>query len=139
VRKQTARRSERSGVEDVERYLAAVPEPARSTLQKIRSAVRSAAPKEATEALSYQIPTFRYKGGLVAFAAFSKHCSFFPMSLAVMEQFREELRDLPTSKGTIRFPSDKPLPAVLVKKVVKARIAENRSREQRRTARSAGR
>ena len=73
-------------------------------LEKIRKAVRSAAPVEATEAISYQIPTFKYQGGLVAFAAFSKHCSFFPMSMAVIAQFKEELKRLETSKGTIRFP-----------------------------------
>jgi uncharacterized protein YdhG (YjbR/CyaY superfamily) len=116
---------------DVEEYLAAVPEPARSTLNKIREAIRSAAPPEATEALGYGMPTFRYKGGLVGYAAFKEHCSFFPMSLAVMAAFQDELKKFPTSKGGIRFPLDKPLPAVLVKKMVKACVAEKDRKKQR--------
>src|SRR6202158_5454424 len=72
---------------NTDEYLAGVPEPARSTLNKVRAAIRSAVPPEATEAISYRMPTFRYKGALLAFAAFSKHCSMFPMSLAVMEAF----------------------------------------------------
>jgi len=77
------------------------------------------------------MPTFRYKGALVAFAAFSKHCSFFPMSGSVLEAFQEELKGYETSKGTIRFPVDKPLPAALVKKLVKARVAQNESKNAR--------
>jgi uncharacterized protein YdhG (YjbR/CyaY superfamily) len=88
-------------------------------------------PPEATEAISYQIPTFKYKGSLVAYAAFSNHCSFFPMSMSVMRAFKSDLKNLDTSKGTIRFPLDKPLAAGLVKKLVKARIAENEQRKRR--------
>src|SRR5437016_3349319 len=102
----------------VDEYLASVPEPARSTLSKVRAAIRAAAPPEATEAIGYRIPMFRYKGGLVAYAAFSKHCSFFPMSLAVMAAFEDQLAGYETFKGTIHFPVDKPLPAALVKKLV---------------------
>ena len=116
---------------DVEEYLAGVPEPARGTLNRVRAAIRSAAPAEAKEAISYRIPTFRYKGPLVGFAAFSNHCSLFPMNPAVIEAFRNELKDFDTSKGTIRFPVDKPLPAALVKKLVKARIAEKEHKKQR--------
>jgi len=116
---------------DVEGYLARVSEPARSTLMRIRAAIRSAVPPETTEAISYGMPTFRYHGALVGFAAFSKHCSFFPMSVAVMEAFADDVKGFPTSKGTIRFPIDKPLPAALVKKLVKARIAENEARQKR--------
>ena len=117
---------------NVDEYLAGVPEPARSTLQRVRAVIRSVVPPEATEAISYRIPMFKYKGALVGFAAFSQHCSFFPGSATVTETFNEELRAFHTSKGTIRFPVDKPLPSALVKKVVKARIAENERREQRR-------
>lgn len=110
---------------NVDEYLAGVPEPARSTLKKIRAMIRSAVPPEATEAISYRIPTFKYKGSLLAFAAFSKHCSLFPMSLAVAAACKKELKAFPTSsKGTIRFPVDQPLPAALVKRIVKARFAE---------------
>jgi|SRR5208337_3425842 len=107
----------------VEDYLALVPEPARSTLERMRLAIRSALPAEATEAISYGIPAFKYKGTLVWFAAFSNHCSFFPTA-SVIKAFKNELQGYKTSKGTIHFPVDKPLPAALVKKMVKARLAE---------------
>ena len=116
-------------IKDVEAYLAAVPEPARTTLARIRAAIRSAVPPEATEGISYGMPAFRYKGPLVGYAAFPNHCGLYPMNPAVIEAFREELNKYETSKGTIRFPVDKPLPATLVKKLVKARVAEN---EQKR-------
>ena len=87
---------------DVDEYLARVPEPAQSTLKKIRAAIRSAVPPEATEAISYGIPTFKYKGPLVWFAAFSNHCSLFPTA-SVIEAFKNELKDFSTSKGTIHF------------------------------------
>ncbi|PYT19808.1 MAG: hypothetical protein DMG58_35470, partial [Acidobacteria bacterium] len=102
---------------NIDEYLAGVPEPARSTLNKIRAVIRSAVPPEATEAISYGMPTFKYKGSLVAFAAFSNHCSFFPMSLSVIEAFKNELKPFQTSKGTLQFPVDKPLPAALLKKL----------------------
>jgi len=110
-------------------YLAGVPEPARSTLNKVRAAIRSAVPPEATEAISYGMPTFKYKGSLVWFAAFSNHCSFFPTA-SVIEAFKNELKGFSTSKGTIHFPVDKPLSAALVKKLVKARIAQNERKKQ---------
>lgn len=116
----------------VDEYLAATPEPARSTLNKVRAMIRSAVPKEATEVISYRIPTFKYKGSLLAFAAFSKHCSLFPMSLSVMEMFQDELKGYHTFKGTIHFPLDKAPPAALVKKLVKARIAQNEQKLARR-------
>jgi len=114
---------------DVDEYLAAVAEPARSALNKIRATIRSVAP-EATETISYRIPTFRYAGRpLVGFAAFSNHCSLFPMNSTLIEAFK--LKDFPTSKGAIRFPVDKPLPAALVKKLVTARVAENERKKPR--------
>jgi uncharacterized protein YdhG (YjbR/CyaY superfamily) len=109
---------------NIDEYLAGVPEPARTTLEKVRATIRSAVPPETTEAISYRMPTFRYKGALLAFAAFSKHCSLFPMSLAVMAAFQNELKGYDTARGTIHFPLDKPLPATLLKKLVKARLAE---------------
>jgi uncharacterized protein YdhG (YjbR/CyaY superfamily) len=114
--------------ENVDEYLAGVPEPARSTLKNIRAAIRSAVPPEATETISYRIPAFRYKGVLVWFAAFSNHCSFFPTA-AVIEEFKNELKGFSISKGTIQFPTDKPLPAALVKKMVKARVAQIESKK----------
>jgi uncharacterized protein YdhG (YjbR/CyaY superfamily) len=118
-RKPTAKSS--AAPKTIDEYLARVPEPARGILQKIRSAIRSAAPPETTEAISYGMPTFKYKGSLVWFGAFSKHCSLFPTA-SVIEQFRNELKGFATSKGTIKFTMDKPLPIALVKKMVKARV-----------------
>jgi uncharacterized protein YdhG (YjbR/CyaY superfamily) len=99
-------------------------------LNKIRATIRSVAPPEATEIISYGLPAFKYKGVLVWFAAFSNHCSLFPGS-SVIEAFKNELKGFSTSKGTIQFPLDKPLPAGLVKKLVKARIAENKRKKER--------
>lgn len=124
-----------SGSGDVDKYLAKVPQPARTTLQKIRGMIRSAAPREATEAISYGIPAFKYKGMLVAYAAFANHCSFFPASGELLKEFAEDLKDYPCSKGTIRFGVDKPLPATLVKKLVKARAAKNESKMKAKKAR----
>jgi uncharacterized protein YdhG (YjbR/CyaY superfamily) len=115
---------------DIDEYLAGVPEPARGTLNKVRAAIRAAVPPEATEAITYRMPTFKYKGSLVAFAAFKNHCSLFPMSMAVIAAFKDELKGFHTSKGTIHFPLDKPLPAVLLKKMVKARVAQNEERKR---------
>jgi uncharacterized protein YdhG (YjbR/CyaY superfamily) len=116
--------------ENVDDYLAAVPEPARTTLNKVRAAIRSAVPKETIEGISYGMPAFKYKGWLVAYAAFKDHCSFFPMSGSVIEAFKTELGDHRTSKGTIQFPVDKPLPAALIKKLVKARVVQNEARKK---------
>jgi uncharacterized protein YdhG (YjbR/CyaY superfamily) len=107
----------------VDEYLAGIPEPARTTLKKVRAVIRSAAPPEATECISYGIPTFEYKGMLASFAAFSDHCSLFPGAGPIIE-FKDELKNLKTAKGTIRFAPDKPLPATLLKKMLKARIKE---------------
>jgi uncharacterized protein YdhG (YjbR/CyaY superfamily) len=115
----------------VDEYLAGVPEPAHGTLQKIRAMIRAAAPPEATEAISYGIPAFRCQGALVGYAAFKDHCSFFPMSAALIEQFKSDLKKYSTSTGTIRFPLDKPLPKALVTKIVKARVAQNASKKRR--------
>jgi uncharacterized protein YdhG (YjbR/CyaY superfamily) len=83
----------------VDEYLAAVPEPARSTLERVRAAIRSAVPAETTEAISYRIPAFKYRGPLVWFAAFSNHCSLFP-GASVIKAFKNELKGYKISKGT---------------------------------------
>jgi uncharacterized protein YdhG (YjbR/CyaY superfamily) len=115
---------------DVDQYLAAAPEPARSTLKRMRAVIRSIVPAETTEVISYGIPTFRYKRGLVAFAAFTNHCSFFPLGASVLDSLKDELKEFRVSKGTLHFPLDKPLPAALVRKIVRARIAQNEGRKQ---------
>jgi len=116
---------------NVDEYLAGVPEPARSTLNKVRAAIRSAVPPEASGVISYRIPMFKYKGMLMGFAAFSNHCSLFPGSLSALKEFENELKNFQTAKGTIRFPVDKPPSSALVKKLAKARMAENERKEQR--------
>jgi uncharacterized protein YdhG (YjbR/CyaY superfamily) len=115
----------------VDAYLARVPEPARTTLGKVRTAIRAAAPKDATEGISYGMPAFRYKGALVGYAAFKNHCSFFPMQASLIDQMKEELASYRTAKGTLQFSPDKPLPAALVKKMVKARVVENEAKAAR--------
>ena len=114
----------------VDEYFAAVPEPARTRLSKMRAAIRSAVPPEAGEIISYGIPAFQHRRVLVWFAAFSKHCSLFPTA-SVIEAFKSELKDFSTSKGTIQFPHDKPLPTALIKKIVKARVVQNESKKRR--------
>ena len=119
------------GLAAVEAYLASVPVPARNTLEKVRATIRSVVPKEATEGISYGMPAFRYKGALVGYAAFKDHCSFFPMSAALIDSMKDELKGYRTSKGTLQFAMDKPLPAALVKKMVKARVADNEGKKGR--------
>jgi uncharacterized protein YdhG (YjbR/CyaY superfamily) len=115
---------------NIDDYLAGVPEPARSTLNKIRAAIRSAVPPEAIETISYGIPAFKDKKVLVWFAAFSNHCSLFPTA-SVIEAFKNELKGFVTSKGTVQFPMDKPLPTALIKKLVKARVAPHEGKKRR--------
>jgi len=124
----------KGAAKSIDEYLAKVPEPARGTLKKIRAAIRSAAPREAAETISYGMPAFRYKGVLVWFAAFSDHCSLFPTA-AVIQAFKKELKGYSTSKGTIHFPIDKPLPAALVRKMVRMRVAmvEGKKRQGSKT------
>ena len=111
-------------------YLVSVPADKRAALQKVRKAISAAAPR-AEEGFSYGLPAFRLDGRpLVCFAAASNHCSFYPMSPAVIRAYAADLEDYETSKGTIRFQPEKPLPAALVRKLVKARIAELQQRRR---------
>jgi uncharacterized protein YdhG (YjbR/CyaY superfamily) len=107
----------------IDEYLAPLSSEKRAALEKLRKAIKSAAPR-AQECISYQIPAFRLGGRLlVAFGATANHCAFYPGALPV-EAHRDELEAYDTSKGTIRFQTDSPLPATLVRKLVKTRIAE---------------
>ena len=109
--------------ESIDAYLASLTSDKRAALEKLRRAIRAAAPK-AEECISYQLPAFRLHGKvLVWFGAATNHCSFYP-GAAPIAQHAAELKGYPTSKGTIRFSPDDPLPATLVKKLVRARIAE---------------
>jgi len=129
VAKKKAKKTTARVPKGIDEYLADVPEPGRTTLEKVRAIIRAAAPKTATECISYGIPTFDYKGHLVAFAAFKKHCSLFPMSMAVIRSFSEDLKNFPQSgKGTIQFPLDKPMSSALIRKIVKTRVAEKDKR-----------
>jgi uncharacterized protein YdhG (YjbR/CyaY superfamily) len=114
----------------VAEYFAGVPEPALRTLTKLRATIRAAAPRTATEAISYGIPAFRCDGVLVWYAAFASHCSLFPGG-SVLERFTDELAGFKTSKGTVQFPLDEPLPIALITRIVKARIAERDGKKQR--------
>jgi uncharacterized protein YdhG (YjbR/CyaY superfamily) len=128
------RKTKTTVARDVNDYLARLPEDSRAALEQLRQTIKSIVP-EAVEVISYQIPTFKYKGRmLVSYAAFKEHCSFFP-GAAPIEAHRNELRSYRISKGTIRFPIDKPLPAALVKKLVKSRMTEKEGREKNRSTR----
>ena len=121
-----------TGEKDVDRYLRKVPPEARSALERLRETVKAAAP-DATEAISYQMPTFKYKGrGLVGYAAFKDHCSLFPYSNSVFDTFAKELAPRRASKGTIHFTPEKPLSVSLIKKLVKARMKEIEAKEKAR-------
>lgn len=116
------------GSETHDDFLARLPDAHRVLLEQVRRTIRSAAPK-AEECFSYGLPAFRLEGRpLVAYGAAREHCSFYPMSATTVEAHAAELADFETSKGTIRFTVGHPLPATLVRKLVKARIAENRDR-----------
>ncbi|HYU42807.1 MAG TPA: DUF1801 domain-containing protein [Vicinamibacteria bacterium] len=112
------------GPRTIDEYLAALSADKRAALEKLRKNIRAAAPK-AEECIRYGIAAFRQHGILVGFGATAKHCAFYLMSATTVEAHKEELKDYDTSKGTIRFQPDDPLPAALVRKLVKARIAEN--------------
>jgi len=110
----------------IDEYLDMLPEKEMMLLHQLRKAIKSAAPR-AEELISYGMPAFKHFGMLVYFAAFKDHCSFFPGSSQIVQQF-DELKSFKTSKGTIQFTVDKPLPMALVKKIVKARVEENEAR-----------
>jgi uncharacterized protein YdhG (YjbR/CyaY superfamily) len=110
----------------VDEYLSNTREPARSTLKHIRAVIQSVVPKDTTEVISYGMPMFKFNGMLVGYAAFKNHCSLFPTGSGVLDRFEKELKGYRTSKGTIQFPADKPLADALVKKIVRARVKENR-------------
>jgi uncharacterized protein YdhG (YjbR/CyaY superfamily) len=115
----------------IDEYLAGVDADHRDALQKLRETIHTVAPT-AEECISYGIPAFRLnKRSLVFFGAWANHCAFYPGSSNTLKKFRNELRNFQTSKGTLRFSPDKPVPVALVKKLLKARIAENNARANR--------
>jgi uncharacterized protein YdhG (YjbR/CyaY superfamily) len=113
---------------DVDEYLKELPANVKSMLQKVRKAIMAAAPK-VEEVISYGIPTYKYKGPLVHFAAFKDHCSFVVITKSVTEIFKEEFKTYKSTGRTIHFFPDNPLSADLIKKIIKVRIKENEERE----------
>jgi uncharacterized protein YdhG (YjbR/CyaY superfamily) len=112
----------------IDEYLTGLNAQRRVALEKLRRTIRAVTPK-LEECISYGIPAFRLNGrSLVFFGAWANHCSLYPGSSATLKKFRTDLKNFQISKGTIRFSPDKPLPIALVKKLVKARIAENNNR-----------
>ena len=128
ITRSTATKSNRTSTKGtkpatIDEFLARLPGAQRTALEKLRQTIKKAAP-QAEECISYGIPAFRQNGMLVGFGASAKHCSFFLMSGSTVAKHADELAAYDTSKGTIRFPADKPLPAALVRKLVKARLTE---------------
>lgn len=117
--------------ESVDQYLDAAPEPARSTLLKLRAEIRALVP-EAEELIWYGMPTFKVGKPLVCYAYFKNHCSLFPCSGKILDEIAEDLKDYRTSKGTIQFPHDSGLPLGLVKSIVTKRIEEVNSGKKMR-------
>ncbi len=123
-RKQAAKPGKAGKPKSPDDYLSGVSADQRAALEKLRKMIRAAAP-EAEEYISYNLPAFRLNGKLlVAYGAAANHCAFYPGS--VVQALRDELKDYDMSKGTIRFPAEKPLPSALVRKLVKLRMAKNR-------------
>ena len=116
----------------IDQYLAGVSDDKRAALQQLRKNILAVIPT-AEECISYQMPAFRYDGRvLVWFAAAAAHCAFYPGGM--VNEFKDELEEFETSKGTIRFQPDHPLPATLVRKIVKARVAQNAAKQLRSKA-----
>jgi uncharacterized protein YdhG (YjbR/CyaY superfamily) len=116
-------KSSQTAPKDIDDYISGFPKEVRGILQKIRTTIRKAAP-QADETISYRIPAFKLNGILVYFAAFKGHFSFFPTSSGI-KAFKRELSACEGSKGTVRFPFDKPVPFGLISKIVKFRVKEN--------------
>jgi uncharacterized protein YdhG (YjbR/CyaY superfamily) len=108
----------------IDEHIAQFPETTQAILRKVRETIRSVAP-DATEAIAYGIPTFRLNGNLVHFAGYANHVGFYPGSEAI-EIFHEEIKGYKTSKGTIQFPLDKPIPYELIKKITQYRVLKNK-------------
>lgn len=122
------------GSKAVDEYLTNVSPKFRTALQRLRRIIQAAAP-DAEEVISYRLPAFRKNGILVYYAAFKDHCSFFVGSARVRHEFSAELKSFEGGKGTFHFTPDKPLPADLVRRIVKARVAENATRHPKLTRR----
>jgi uncharacterized protein YdhG (YjbR/CyaY superfamily) len=116
---------------DIDGYIAGFPKDIQKILRKIRSTIKKAAPK-AEEAISYQIPTFRLNGNLIHFAAYKNHIGLYPAPRAV-EKFKNELERYGSSKATIKFPLDEPVPYDLITKIVEFRVKQISDKPRTRT------
>ena len=130
---QRPRSSARGGATTIDEYLARVGPEQRGALEALRQVIRKAAP-DAEEVITYGIPAFRQNGFLIGFAASAKHCSLHPMNSHTVADFAADLAGFSTSTGTIRFTPDKPLPAALVRRIVKARVTENEAGAKEKSA-----
>src|SRR5260221_13023326 len=120
----------RKGDVTIAGHLARTPAPARKLLREIRETIRSAVPREAVEVMSYRMPAFEHGRVLVWYAAFADHVSLFPGG-SVLARFADDLADFKTSKGTIQFPLDRSLPTALIRRIVRARVAEIQRKSRR--------
>ena len=111
-------------VKNIDEYIALQPEKVRALLEKLRQTIKAAAP-DAEEVISYKMPAFRYHGILVYFAAFKNHYSLFPANSSLITDMKDELKKYNTSKGTLQFKFEEPLPVALIKKIVKERVKQN--------------
>lgn len=116
-------------VKTVEEYLSLFPEHQQKELEKIRKSIKDAAPK-AEELISYGMPGYKLNGVLVYFGGFKNHCSFFPAGNSAIQKFSNELKGYKTSKGTIQFPLNEPIPISLIKKIVRERVRENEIKQK---------
>ncbi len=123
-------KAERKAPANIDDYIAAFPAEIRSILEKIRATIRKAAPN-ATETISYQIPTFTLCGNLVHFAAFKNHIGLYP-PVRSDEKLRDEASAYANEKGNLRFPLDERIPYALIGRIVKARVRENLAKAERR-------
>ena len=115
--------------ETIDEYIAAYPEEVQSRLQALRAAIKAVVP-EATEVISYGMPTFRYNGNLVYFGAAKHHIGFYPTPNG-MEAFKERLKPYASGKGSAQFPYDQPIPFDLVADIVKYRLEENKNKKKK--------
>ncbi len=107
----------------IDEYIAAFPADVQDVLQKVRETIKTAAP-QATEAISYGMPTFKLEGNLVHFGAFKEHLGFYPIPSG-LEHFKDELAQYKGGKGSVQFPFDQPMPYALITKIVEFRVTEN--------------
>jgi uncharacterized protein YdhG (YjbR/CyaY superfamily) len=128
--------NKKSGFTSIDEYITTFPEDVQATLQELRATIKAAAP-DATEKISYQMPTFYLKGNLVHFAAFKNHIGFYPVPSAI-EAFQDELSVYKRSKGAVQFPLDQPMPLDLISRLVKFRVEENLKKAEMKAKKKKG-